>query len=184
MNKQVIRIKKVYLILLAIALLAFSACTSESSASADTDVMVKSDDAMMEKDDAMIKDDVMVKDDSMMKNDVMEQDAMMAKGIVYEPITQSAYNQALQEGKTVYLEFYASWCPSCKNDEPNIEEFFESNTNENVRAFRVNYKDSDTDDFETSLAKEYGIAYQHTRVIVQDGEQVYKKTSTFNAKEE
>lgn len=40
--------------------------------------------------------------------------------------------------------------------------------------FRVNYKDSDTDDDEVALAKKFGITYQHTKVIIKNGERILK----------
>jgi len=49
-----------------------------------------------------------------------------------------------------------------------------------VVGFRVNYNDGETDSFEEGLAREFGIAYQHTKVIIQDGERVLKSPETWN----
>ena len=46
--------------------------------------------------------------------------------------------------------------------------------------FRVNYNDSDTDDVETSLAREYGVAYQHTKVAIRDGRRVLKSPESWD----
>jgi len=43
-----------------------------------------------------------------------------------------------------------------------------------VIGFRVNYKDSATNENEESLAREHGVAYQHTKVFVKNGERILK----------
>ena len=45
--------------------------------------------------------------------------------------------------------------------------------------FRVNYRDNQTDDAETALARQYGVAYQHTKVAVKDGQVVLKSPESW-----
>jgi thiol-disulfide isomerase/thioredoxin len=63
------------------------------------------------------------------------------------------------------LFFYANWCPTCR---PADESFSknEAKIPQDVRLIRVNYNDTDTDDEEKALAKQYGITYQHTFVQI------------------
>lgn len=72
------------------------------------------------------------------------------------------------------LFFYANWCPFCKD----AQESFLNNINqipEDVTVIRVNYNDSDTDKTEESLAKKYGITYQHTFVQIEsEGTEITK----------
>ncbi|MFA9288642.1 MAG: thioredoxin domain-containing protein [Weeksellaceae bacterium] len=84
------------------------------------------------------------------------------------------YKQALAEGKTVFLEFYASWCPVCRGEAPDIEAGFDQLNDPNIVGFRVNYNDPDTDETEKALAQEYGVTYQHTKVLIKNGEVVLK----------
>lgn len=97
-------------------------------------------------------------------------------GTPYVPFTQSGYDKARSEGKVIFLEFYANWCPVCARQEPKIEEAFASINYSDVTGFRVNYKDSDTDDDERNMAKEFGIVYQHTHVILDPSGNVVSKS--------
>lgn len=63
------------------------------------------------------------------------------------------------------LFFYASWCPTCRPADAD----FQANQSQipaDVRVFRVNYNDPETDNDEKELAKKYGIVYQHTYVQI------------------
>ena len=57
--------------------------------------------------------------------------------------------------------------------------FNELNTDQ-VIGFRVNYKDSDTDSNEEALAREFGIANQHTKVAIKDGQRVLKSPESWD----
>lgn len=84
------------------------------------------------------------------------------------------YDTAKAEGKIIVLDFYANWCPICRAEAPDIEEGFDQVNNPQVIGFRVNYNDTETDDVEKALAQEYGVTYQHTKVILKDGKAVLK----------
>lgn len=92
-------------------------------------------------------------------------DAMMKNALTYEPFTLSAYNEARSQGKTIFLEFYANWCPICKAQDPALREGLSQLSGEKWVAFQVNYKDSDTDADEEALAREFNITYQHTHIV-------------------
>lgn len=79
------------------------------------------------------------------------------------------YNQALDSGRVIILFFYAKWCPVCQAEIPKFYEAMEELNNPNLVGFRVNYNDDDTDSFEEQLARDFGVAYQHTKVILVDG---------------
>ena len=71
--------------------------------------------------------DVMT-DDKMMEDDAMEDDAMMDDKTSYSgkvlagssapllDFNQSDYQKAFTSGKTVFLYFYANWCPICAEE--------------------------------------------------------------------
>lgn len=147
-------------------------------------------DAMMEKtDDSTGKDDTVMEktDESMMEktdDTVMEDkgDSMMMKGVEYVSFTKAAYDQAKADGKTIFLEFYANWCPTCKAQHPALVEGIGKIESESLVAFQVNYKDSETDADETELAKQFNITYQHTHVVTNTaGETLLKSQENWSA---
>ncbi len=100
----------------------------------------------------------------------------------YLSFAKADYEKALTEKKIVLLYFYASWCPICREEQKETTAFFDSLDREEVIGFRVNFKDSDTDRDEEALAKQFGVPYQHTKVILKDGKQVLKSLEQWNRK--
>ncbi len=103
-----------------------------------------------------------------------EKSAMMQKedSTRYVEYSKIALNQAVNNKRVLF--FYANWCPICRPADAD----FNKNTNripKDVTVIRVNYNDTDTDQEEKDLAKQYSVTYQHTFVqIDQQGKQVTK----------
>jgi len=93
---------------------------------------------------------------------------------------ESDYKKALASDKLVTLYFYANWCPSCRIEFPKMQSAFNKLSGDNVIGFRVNYNDNQTDSAEKGLAKEFGVAYQHTKVFVKNGERILKSPETWD----
>jgi len=158
----------------------------------DADVMMK-DDTMIEGDpEAMLKDDAMMKDDSMMEEDgaMMEEDTkpISFSGTVLAGSTSPLldfnaedYEKAKNSDKLIVIYFYANWCPICKKEVTSgLYPAFNELKEDNVVGFRVNYKDSDTNKNEENLAREFGVAYQHTKVFLKNGERVLKAPNSWD----
>jgi|GEM_PF-3879685 len=85
------------------------------------------------------------------------------------------YDKAKQSGRLVVLYFYADWCPICRDEVQNaLYPAFNELTRNDVVGFRVNYNDSYTEPAEDDLAREFGVAYQHTKVFLQGNTRVLK----------
>ena len=120
------------------------------------------------------------KDDAMMQKTGATGKLLAGTATEYREFTKAEYDQALQEGKTILLYFYANWCPLCKSEQKDTFAAFNEISNQNIIGFRVNYKDSDTDADEEALAKEFGISYQHTKVILKNGQRVLKAPDSWD----
>ena len=90
------------------------------------------------------------------------------------------YDEALKTDKLIVLYFYANWCSICKEEFPKMQEAFDELNTDRVIAFRVNYNDNETDDAEQDLARQFGVAYQHTKVFVKNGERVLKSPESWD----
>jgi thiol-disulfide isomerase/thioredoxin len=90
------------------------------------------------------------------------------------------YDKALAANKDIVLYFYASWCPLCRAEVPELYSAFDKMNDDDIVAFRVNFNDGDTDKDEEGLAREFGVAYQHTKVFLKDGKRVLKAPDTWN----
>ena len=107
----------------------------------------------MEQKEAMMEKDK----DTMQKTD----DKMM--GSRYIEYSKAALDKAASTRRVLF--FYANWCPICKPADAD----FTTNASKipsDVTLIRVNYNDTDTDQEEKDLAKQYGITYQHTFVQI------------------
>lgn len=94
--------------------------------------------------------------------------------------TKADYEAALKTDKLIVLYFYANWCPICRAEFPVMQEAFNDLTTDAVVGFRVNYNDNQTDANEKNLAREFGVAYQHTKVFVKNGKQVLKSPESWD----
>lgn len=89
--------------------------------------------------------------------------------------TKRDYDAAFASEKLIVLYFYAEWCPVCKRETAEaLHPAFNELSRQDVIGFRVNYNDGDMDTDEKALAREFGVAYQHTKIFLKDGKRVLK----------
>mgnify|MGYP001616163737 CR=1 FL=1 len=129
----------------------------------------------------------MINQEKMMEKETNTEENMISQGNLlagttspYREFTKADYDNALAEGKVILLYFYASWCPLCKAEQQETFAAFNELQEENIIGFRVNYKDSDTGEDEEALAKEFGVTYQHTKVILKDGKRILKAPDSWD----
>ena len=141
----------------------------------EEDVMMeKEGETMMEKEEGAMMDN----GETMMKYSGAVLAGTLAPVLDFN---KTDYDAAIASDKLVVLYFYANWCPICKEETKNsLYPAFSELTTDRVVGIRVNYKDSDTDKDEEALARQYGIAYQHTKVFVKNGKQVLKAPDSWD----
>jgi len=132
--------------------------------------MVNDGEAMMEEGEKMMEDE-----GAMMQSGEYEGEVLAggSGGAVLLDFKKADYDKALAEGKTIALYFYANWCPVCKAEFPKMQSAFKE-LDADVVGFRVNYNDNQTDGDEKKLASEFGVAYQHTKVLIKNGARILK----------
>lgn len=106
-------------------------------------------------------DEAMVEDDKMEKTE----DKMMDKHGEYVSYGAGVLENTSKNRRVLF--FYANWCPTCRPADASFEQN-ESKIPSDVSVIRVNYKDTETDQSETDLAKKYGVTYQHTFIQVDE----------------
>jgi len=100
-------------------------------------------------------------------------DAVIEKNETIKTGSYEAYSAdkiARAETGDVVLFFHASWCPSCRGLNTNIERNLKS-IPEEVSILKTDY------DQETALKKKYGVTYQHTLVQVDKNGNMIQKWS-------
>mgnify|MGYP001594024059 CR=1 FL=1 len=66
----------------------------------------------------------------------------------------------------IFLNFYASWCPICKGEQPDLFAAFNELNNPDVVGYMVHFNDNEVTDDDKEMAKKFGVTYQHTKVII------------------
>ncbi|MFA5877664.1 MAG: thioredoxin family protein [Candidatus Paceibacterota bacterium] len=128
---------------------------------------MNSNDSVMAKDTVEEGGEMMKKEEVGMEKGIEQSDGMVKSGL-YEAYAPEKLARA--EAGDVVLFFHASWCPSCRGLNADIEK--------NVSAVPAGVTILKTDyDKETELKKKYGVTYQHTLVQVDKDGNLIKKWS-------
>ena len=95
----------------------------------------------------------------------------------FKAFSQTDYDAAIKSGKTVVVDFHASWCPTCRKQEPILNEIVNMKEYENVVALKADF------DKEKELKKSLNVSKQSTIVVFKSGKEVARKTG-ITAKDE
>jgi len=91
-------------------------------------------------------------------------------GAEWQPFDEAAFQEARESGQTVYVDFHATWCPTCAKQKPILEKLLGESEFEEVVAFVADYDKS------TDLEREMRITSQSTIVVFQGDEEVARST--------
>lgn len=103
------------------------------------------------------------------------------KKVPYLEFSQEEYQKAVSAGKIIYLEFYANWCPICRAQEPELISGLDALNRDDLVAFRVNFKDDQTDAYEQALAQTYKVPYQHHKIVLKDNVVIIDSAENWDA---
>ncbi|MEI8223811.1 MAG: thioredoxin family protein [bacterium] len=171
--------KNTYIIIGVIALVVIVGGVYASMRNNDDAMMVKDqmeqkamEDTKVPEGGTMVKKEEM-ETETMIKKEAMEDTKMTEEKAMMKTGSYEAYSPekiARAEKGDVVLFFHASWCPSCRSLNSDIEKNI-SSIPEGVSILKVDY------DKETELKKKYGVTYQHTLVQVDKDGNLIKKWS-------
>jgi thioredoxin 1 len=95
----------------------------------------------------------------------------------FVPYSKSAHDMAIKEGKTIVIDFHASWCPTCRKQEPILNEIVNMPEFKNVVGFKADY------DKEKDLKKSLKVSKQSTLVVFKGDSEVARSTGATNKKD-
>lgn len=84
----------------------------------------------------------------------------------FKSFSKADYDVAIKSGGTVVLDFHASWCPTCKKQEPILNEIVGMKGYENIVALKADF------DKEKDLKKSLNVSKQSTVVVFKGGKEV------------
>jgi len=76
------------------------------------------------------------------------------------------FEKSRAEGKVIFLDYHANWCPICARENPKILAAFNQLDNENIVGYQVHFNDGETNKDDIQSAKDNGITNQYTKVII------------------
>ncbi len=103
--------------------------------------------------------------------------AMTLFGAQWNDFNSAAFQKAQAEGKTVVVDFHATWCPVCAQQKPILERLAGEKEFQNAALFVADY------DTQTDLKKQMKITSQSTLVIFKGTKEVARATGTVNENE-
>jgi thioredoxin 1 len=93
------------------------------------------------------------------------------------PYNQPALDKALTAGLPTIVFFHADWCPTCKVQQPLVQELLKEPRMKNVTVFLADY------DKEKDLKKKLRVSSQSTFVVFKAGKEVARSTGQTNKDE-
>ena len=117
---------------------------------------------------------------TIMKSDEFSGAVLAGSSAPVIDFNKADYDKAIASGKIVLLYFYATWCPLCRAEVPELYSAFNEVKSDKIVAFRINFNDGNTDADEKVLAQQFQVPYQHTKVLLKDGKIVLKAPDSWN----
>ncbi len=87
-----------------------------------------------------------------------------------QPFTQAQFDALTQEGKPVIVHVHATWCPTCKVQDPILSELMKSPEFGNVTLLEVDF------DKQKDILKEFNVSMQSTLIAFKGGKEQARST--------
>lgn len=90
------------------------------------------------------------------------------------PYKKAAFDKAIAAGQPAIVYFHADWCPTCKAQEPLVQELLKESRMKDVTLFSADF------DKESGLKKALRVSSQSTFVIFKGGKEAARSTGQTN----
>jgi thioredoxin 1 len=100
--------------------------------------------------------------------------AALSAGAREVAFTQAAFDKAVAAGQPVIVDVKASWCPTCKAQQPIVDALLKEPKRRNVTLFSADF------DTEAALKQRLHVVQQSTFVVFKAGKEVGRSTGDTN----
>lgn len=100
--------------------------------------------------------------------------AVPALSATWTAFSQQAFDRAQEKGQTIVVDVYADWCPTCKVQEPILEELASEPVLEEALLLRVDF------DVEKKFLAAHRIPRQSTIIVFTGGAEVSRSIAETN----
>ena len=83
---------------------------------------------------------------------------------------QATFDRLQHDGKPILVMVHASWCPTCKAQEPLISDLLKQPGNHAITALRVDF------DSQKNIVRHFKVTQQSTLIVFKDGKEVGRST--------
>lgn len=88
----------------------------------------------------------------------------------WSPYTQSTFDSLQQQGKPILVWVHASWCPTCKAQDPILSGLLKQKEYQNMTALRVDF------DSQKDVVRTLRVARQSTLLVFKGGKEAGRST--------
>ena len=87
-----------------------------------------------------------------------------------QPFQQAEFDALQKAGKPIVVMIHASWCPTCKAQEPILDALLKEPRFQKIAGLRVDFDD------QKNIVKEFHATYQSTLIVFKGGKEVGRST--------
>jgi thiol-disulfide isomerase/thioredoxin len=109
---------------------------------------------------------------SLLKSLLLVSSLLIAGTAFAEPtaFSQSRFNQLQAAGKSILVEVYAPWCPTCRAQAPVVDTLLKKKEYQSIYVFRVDF------DNQKEALKTFNVSKQSTLVVYKGSKEMGRST--------